>query len=168
MMKISIIYDSVFGNTEKIARAIGDALGTQENVGILRVSDVKQEQLVGLNLLIVGSPTRAFRSTWAIKHFLKSIPADGLKGVKVAAFDTRMSMENVNSRMLHFLVNIFGYAAGPIAEKLRKKAGGLSIAPEGFIVKGTKGPLKEGELERAAAWAKQVMAQLQTTIQTRD
>ena len=67
-------------------------------------------------------------------------------------------MEDVNSRILHFLVNIFGYAAGPIAEKLGRKSGELVIAPEGFIVKGTKGPLKEGELERAAAWAKQVLA----------
>ena len=159
-MKVLVIYDSVFGNTEKVAQAIGNALRSQENVEILHVSDVKPEQLTALNLLIVGSPTRGFRPTGAIKHFLKSIPADGLKGVKVAAFDTRMSMEDVNSRILHFLVNIFGYAAKPIAEKLRKKAGELVIAPEGFIVKGTKGPLKEGELERAAAWAKQVMAYL--------
>jgi flavodoxin I len=157
-MKVLVIYDSVFGNTEKIAQAIGNALMSQENVEILHVSDVKPEQLMGPNLIIVGSPTRGFRPTGAIKHFLKSIPADGLKGIKVAAFDTRMSMEDVNSRILHFLVNIFGYAAKPIAEKLRKKAGELVIAPEGFIVKGTKGPLKEGELERAAAWAKQVLA----------
>ncbi len=155
-MKVLVIYDSVFGNTEKIAQAIGDAIGLQENVEILRVSDVKPEQLTGLYLLIVGSPTRGFRPTKAIKHFLKNIPADGLQGVKVAAFDTRMSMEDVNSRILHFLVKIFGYAAGPIAERLRKKAGELVIAPEGFIVKGTEGPLKEGELERAATWAKQI------------
>jgi flavodoxin len=159
-MKVLVIYDSVFGNTEKIAQAIGNSIRSQENVEILRVSDVKPEQLAGFNLLIVGSPTRAFRPTGAIKHFLKRIPADGLKSVKVAAFDTRMSMEDVNSRILHFLVNIFGYAAGPIAEKLKKKTGELVIAPEGFIVKGTKGPLKEDELERAAAWANQIKANL--------
>jgi hypothetical protein len=30
--------------------------------------------------------------------------------------------------------------------------------PEGFFVKGTKGPLKDGEQERAASWAKGVQA----------
>ena len=55
------------------------------------------------------------------------------------------------------LVNFFGYAAKPIANRLQKKAGALIAAPEGFIVKGKEGPLKEGELERAAQWARQLM-----------
>jgi len=29
--------------------------------------------------------------------------------------------------------------------------------PEGFLVKGKKGPLKEGELERAAGWARSLL-----------
>jgi len=31
------------------------------------------------------------------------------------------------------------------------------MPPEGFLVTGEKGPLKEGELERAADWAKLVI-----------
>ncbi len=39
------------------------------------------------------------------------------------------------------------------------KAGGELAAPaEGFFVVDTEGPLQEGELERAAAWARQVAA----------
>jgi hypothetical protein len=53
-----------------------------------------------------------------------------------------------------FVVKLFGYAAKPIADRLKKKGGELTIPPEGFLVKGTEGPLKEGELERAADWAK--------------
>ena len=155
-MKAMVVYDSVFGNTEQIAQAIGNALGSPENVEILRVGNVKPEQLTGLKSLIVGSPTRGFRPTPAISSLLKSIPKNGLEGVKVAAFDTRFTMDEIESSVfiLPILVKIFGYAAKPIADRLKKKGGDLIVPPEGFYVKGTEGPLKEGELERAADWAK--------------
>ena len=159
-MKVLIIYDSFFSNTEQIAQAIGNALGAQGNVEIFRVSNVKPEQLTGLTLLIVGSPTRGFRPTPAINNLLKSVPKNGLICVKVAAFDTRLTMEEIESSpfILRILVNIFGYAAKPISNRLKKKGGELIIAPEGFYVEGTEGPLKKDELERAADWAKQIMA----------
>ncbi|MBA7705071.1 hypothetical protein ES703_113895 [subsurface metagenome] len=72
----------------------------------------------------------------------------------MAAFDTRISPTDVNSRFLNILVKLFGYAAKPIADKLERKGGELIISPEGFFVKGTEGPLKDGELERAVDWAK--------------
>jgi len=157
-MKTLVIYDSVFGNTDQIARAIGNALDSGKDVEILRVNDVKPEHLAELELLIVGSPTRAFRPTQAITTFLKKISVGDLKGVKVAAFDTGISMNDTNSRVLRFFVKSFGYAAKPIADRIEKKGGQLLAAPEGFFVTGTEGPLKEGELERAAAWAKQILA----------
>ncbi len=158
-MKALVVYDSVFGNTEQIAQAIGNALGSQEDVEILRVGNVKPEQLTGLKLLIVGSPTRQFRPTAATTSLLKSIPKNGLKGVKVAGFDTRFTVSEIEKvRILAFFVRIFGYAAKPISDRLQKKGGELIIPPEGFYVEGIEGPLKEGELERAADWAKQIIA----------
>ena len=156
-MKALIVYDSVFGNTEKIAKAIGDSLADLQSTEVVKVSEAKLEQLQGTDLLIVGSPTRAFKPTKAIVDFLIQIPSNGLKGIDVAAFDTRVNTEDVNSRILNGFVKIFGYAAKPIADKLQKKGGNLVIPPEGFLVKDNEGPLKEGELERAAKWAKQVM-----------
>jgi flavodoxin len=160
MIKALVVYDSFFGNTERIARSIGNALGRPEDVGIFRVVDVRPEQLAGLKLLIVGSPTRAFSPSPAIKKFLKSIPQNGLKGVKVAAFDTRVTDEEIDSAVfiLRIFVNIFGYAAKPIADRLVKKGGQLIAPPDGFFVQGMEGPLKEGELERASDWAKQILA----------
>ena len=157
-MKVLIIYDSGFGNTEQIAQAIGNALGSQEDVEILRVGNVKPEQLTGLKLLIVGSPTRGFRPTPAISNLLKSIPKNGLKGVKVAAFDTRLSTSDIESSAFRFLVKTGGYAAKRIVDRLKKSGGDLIMPPEGFFVEGAEGPLKEGELERAADWAKQIIA----------
>ncbi|MFC2037415.1 flavodoxin family protein [Chloroflexota bacterium] len=158
-MKALVAYDSAYGNTEQIAQAIGKALGSPEDVASVRVGDVRPEQLAGLTFLIVGSPTQKFSPTGATTKLLKGIPKSGLEGVKVAAFDTRFTVSEIEKvGILAFLVRIFGYAAEPIANRLEKKAGELVIPPEGFYVEGTEGPLQEGELERAADWAKQIIA----------
>jgi flavodoxin len=155
-MKVLIVYDSVFGNTEKVAQAMGDALRPQAEVDVLRVANVKPGQLAGLDALIVGSPTRAFSAMPAIKQFLGSIPAGSLDGIKVAAFDTRIDIEQTGPRFLALLARVFGYAAEPIAKRLERKGGELGAAPAGFVVNDSEGPLREGELERAADWAKGV------------
>jgi flavodoxin I len=159
-MKALVVYDSFYGNTEKVAQAIGAALGAPMEVVVRRVGDVAAGDLAELALLAVGSPTRAFRPTPAINHFLAGIPAGALAGVKVAAFDTRLPAEEAPSPILRFLVKLFGYAGPAIAKKLVAKGGALVLAPEGFYVTGTQGPLREGELERAAAWAQKIAASL--------
>jgi flavodoxin len=57
-MKALVVYDSVFGNTEKIAQAIGDALGAQGEVELLRVGDVRPGRWTGCTVLVVGSARR--------------------------------------------------------------------------------------------------------------
>ena len=94
-MKALIVYDSYFGNTEKIAQAMGGVLGLQEGSIVVKVSNLKPEQLKGVELLIVGSPTRGFRPSDGIKAFLKGLPVDSLKGIRVAAFDTRMKTSDI-------------------------------------------------------------------------
>jgi len=151
-MKSLVVFDTFFGNTEKVARAISDALGAES--AAIRVTEARHEQLAGLGLLVVGSPTRAFRPSKPISNFLNGVPRDALRGVRVAAFDTRMSTADVKSPVLNVMVKIFGYAAKPIAKRLVGRGGALAAPPEGFIVEGSEGPLRGGELERAAAWAK--------------
>ncbi len=161
-MKMLVIYDSAFGNTEQIALAIGNALGNQEQVAVLRVGDVIPEHFVRLQLLIIGSPTQRFRPTTAISQYLKGIPPDHLKGVKVAAFDTRLTLREINeTSVLAFFVRISGdsaYAAKHIADRLNEKGGELILPPEGFFVDGMEGPLVQGELERAVNWTKKIIA----------
>ena len=158
-MKTLVIYDSAYGNTQKIAQAVGNVLGTQAEVTVLKASEVKPDQVTGLKLLLVGSPTQRFRPTTAISSLLKSIPKNGLQGIKVAAFDTRLTQRDIDAiPILAFFVRIFGYAAKPIADGLKKKGGELIGPPEGFYVEGMEGPLSQGELERAEGWAKQLLA----------
>ncbi|ABV34131.1 flavodoxin family protein [Pseudothermotoga lettingae] len=160
-MNILILYDSFFSNTEKIARTIGEAFSPNE-VNVLKVDNVKYRNLENLDLLIVGSPTRAFSPTRAIKSFLRKIPKDGLKGVKVIAFDTRFTKEKIRSSffMLPFFVKIFGYAADSIAKKLTKKGGKLVVPSEWFFVEDVEGPLKDGEIEHTKRWVKKILKQI--------
>ncbi len=144
-----IIYDSVFGNTEKIAVAMGVAIDAK----VIKVSDITPAALDGLELLIVGSPTRAFNATPAVSGWIKKLDKDSLNGIMVAAFDTRLSLKLVKSRVLNFMVKIFGYAAKPMLAGLIKKGGKAAAEPEGFYVADSEGPLLENELERAEKWA---------------
>jgi len=153
-MKALVIYDSVFGNTEKVARAMGEALGTETSVA--QVGAVRPEQLQGLDLLILGAPTRGFRPSEGMAAFLKGLPQGCLAGVRAAAFDTRLSLSDTPSAFVRFIVRTGGYAAKPMAERLGKLGARLAAAPEGFLVLGEQGPLKGGELERAAEWARKV------------
>jgi flavodoxin I len=156
-VKALVVYDSFFGNTEKVAQAIGAALSAQAEVQVVRVNQLAQEQLSGLDILVVGSPTRAFSASPDTKKFLARIPTGTLKGVRSAGFDTRIALEDTNSRVLPFFVKLFGYAAEPIARQLVKKGARQVVAPQGFIVMGTEGPMKDGELERAAEWAQKML-----------
>jgi flavodoxin len=148
VMKALIVYDSVYGNTEKIARAIADGITPSGEVKVLRAGEANPSELASVDLLVVGSPVHGGRPTQAVQDFLSKMTRQSLKGVKVAAFDTRVTSK---------FAKIFGNAAGRMAGRLTKKGGDLVVPAEGFFVTGTKGPLKEGELERAANWAKEIL-----------
>ncbi len=156
-MKALVVYDSVFGNTEKVAQAIGETLGTRAETAVVRVTEIKPEQLTDIDLLIVGSPTRAFRPMPTIKAWYGALPLGALSGIKVAAFDTRIRLEDTTSGFLKRMSKWFGYAAEPMAKALQRKGGILAAPPAGFGVGDSEGPLKEGELERATAWAEQAL-----------
>jgi flavodoxin I len=145
-MKALIVYDSVYGNTEKIAKAIAEAITPSGEVKVLRAGEANPSELASIDLLIVGSPTHGGRPMPPVQDFLNKVPK--LQGINVAAFDTRSQAK---------LARVFGSAAGRIARNLEKKGGTLIASPEGFFVTSTKGPLKEGELERAAGWVKGIL-----------
>ena len=152
-MKAYIIYDSMYGNTEKIAQAIGDGLTGE--VKVVRVGEANPSELKTCDLLIVGSPVHGGRATPALDEFIKQLPAKSLEGKSVAAFDTRFESEDQGVG-LRILMSVIRYAAERIAKALVKKGGTLVAEPEGFIVENKEGPLKQGELERATTWAKQL------------
>lgn len=158
-MTALIIYSSQFGNTEKIARAIGEGISSFEKVEVLPVAEAKVLDWNTIHILVVGSPTQGGRATKDLQDFLDAIPADALKNTKVAAFDTRFA-EKDHGFGLRLLMRVIKYAAGKIAETLEQKGGQLVGPVEGFIVSKKEGPLAEGELERAKAWGKMITEKL--------
>ena len=125
-MKSLVIYDSVYGNTLELAKAIGSALAGDASVK--QVNEVNPSDVTSVDLLIIGSPTQAGKPTEAMQSFLKRLP--DLAGIKVAAFDSRMSM---------WLARVLGYAAKRIADALKQHGGRLVAPPEGFFVEGRSG-----------------------------
>jgi flavodoxin I len=152
-MNILVIYDSLYGNTRSIAEAIAGAFGGPDEVRLLQAGEAQVDDLKSVGLLVVGAPTHGGRPSPGMQEFLARIPADALKGVNVAAFDTRFGATDQGIG-LRLLMKIIDYAAPRIADTLKGKGGSLAAPPEGFIVVGKEGPLKEGEPERAASWAR--------------
>ncbi|MDY0097481.1 MAG: flavodoxin family protein, partial [Candidatus Dojkabacteria bacterium] len=108
-MKTLIIYDSLYGNTKEIAEVIYKGI-TYSNKKILPVERTTTSDLEGIELLIVGSPTHGGQPKPTTGDFLKRIPNESLKGVKVSAFDTRMPIEK-QSWALRMLMRVIGFAA---------------------------------------------------------
>ncbi len=154
-MKALIVYESFFGNTEKIARAIGAGLqeaGRCEVVQVTAVAEVTDAAVQEAELIVVGSATRAFNPSPATASFIKSVPQAAVAGTKFAAFDTRVDIGTITSKFLLTLMRWFGYAAEKIDKKLTAK-GAVRVAPPAwFCVTDSEGPLKAGEEERARGW----------------
>jgi flavodoxin len=155
-MQVLILYESFFGNTQKIAETIGAAIEGAEEVNIREISTIDPKSFDHPDLLIIGSPTRGFRPSPATIAFLANLPKNSLKDQMVAAYDTRIALSYIKSGVLRFFVKAGGYAAKIIERKMKQK-GGIPILPcEGFCVTGNEGPLLDGEIERAKEWASNI------------
>jgi flavodoxin len=150
-MRSLIVYDSWYGNTERIAEAIARGIGDESLV--VKVDADPKRYLRGDQLLLVGSPTHGGVATPEMHEFLNTLGPEELRGARFATFDTR-----INGRWLR----VVGFASDRIAKQLSAKGGSLVIHPEGFYVHGKEGPLLDGEIERAEQWAVQLANQVKS------
>ncbi len=144
-MKSLILFDSTFGNTKIIAETIASEFG--KDVKTVSISDFKEGDLKGINLLVVGSPIVGWSPTEKMGKFLAGLGHDQLKGMLAAAFDTRMK------------IFFSGDVAKKIAAALKAAGAHVIVEPKGFFVKGREGPLFDGEVEKARAWAQSIKSQ---------
>lgn len=149
-MKISIIYDSLYGNTEKIAQTIKEVLEKNNDIDVKKVTDAKLKDFQEKDLVIIGSPTHTGRPSKAMQVLLNMLPKESLKGSKLAVFDTSMATYKQNFFMKG-VIKFFGYSAPRVANILKKK-GAEIVSVQSFFVMNMKGPLKEDEVERAKKW----------------
>ena len=159
-----IVYETMFGNTERIARAVRDGLRRYlpaEAVPVNRASEVVPDDV---RLLVVGGPTHAFsmsrlstrQEAWkqgdvvmpievGIREWLAVLKTPA-KGPQVATFDTRIAKVR----------RLPGSAARSAAKLLRRMGLRQLTVSESFFVNETTGPIKDVELERAQRWGEEL------------
>jgi len=155
-MKILVIYDSAFGNTEIVAKAIAGVGSQVGSIKLLLVGEVTATDLRSVDVLIVGSPTQGGMPTKATQEYLHALASKSLVGIKIAAFDTRFAISE-HGIGLKVLMRTIGFAAPRIATILKQKGGEQVVKPEGFLVDNKEGPLKDGEIERAESWTQGIL-----------
>jgi len=172
-MRALVVYESMFGNTETIARAVADGLGERYDVTTVEVGSAPARLPDDVALLVAGGPTHAMGMTRPATREqaaeqLTEQPAEaghtglvsrgrGLRewlaelepgaSLPAATFDT-----HVDKR--------FPGSASHAARRRLRSLGYDVRRAESFHVSGTTGPLTDGEPARARAWAAQLAAQL--------
>ncbi len=153
-MRSLVIYDTQFGNTEKLAHAIVARLESYGRTRVVAVADAADVSLENVDLLVIGGPTQGHRARKPLRDWVDALDPEDLKGLAIAAFDTRLSWPMIFS----------GSAAHTIANILQRHNARLALPPESFIVKESEGPLADAELERVAEWAEMLAAKVEPSL----
>ena len=82
-MKVQIVFDSEYGNTEQVARAIAEGLAGHE-VELTRIGDQPPTLPPALDLLVIGSPTQGGRATTPINEFVAGLPETVMGETRIA------------------------------------------------------------------------------------
>jgi flavodoxin len=145
-----VVYESEYGNTEKIDRAVAEALGEHGEARVTPLGSVATLAEERLALLALGAPTQCHGLPAAVKELLERTPEGAL------AFDTRYERARW----------ITGSAAREIHKRLRHLGCRLLAEPESFFVEGSEGPLEPGEEDRARAWAARALGRTKRATST--
>ncbi len=157
-MNVIVVYESLWGNTAAVARAIAEGIGpaacamtTDEatpaavaGAPVLAFGLPSDRMLAGLATSEAGAPRPPDLSHPSMRAWLASLPSGHGRS---AAFDTRLRWTP-------------GGASGSIRDGLRKAGYDPVGTGEKFIVTGKYGPLREGELDRARRWGAELAATL--------
>ena len=161
-MRAVVVYESMFGNTERVAQAVADGLR-----GSMEVDLVEAGAAIAAgrpDLLVVGGPTQGFSLSrkaaggpttkvppgrppfhaGGIRSWIETLPRADAPAF--AAFDTRF-------RRPRWLT---GSAARATEKRLRAKGYAPAAPAQSFFVAHSPGPLLQDELGRARAWSADV------------
>src|SRR5689334_4971428 len=136
-MNTLVIYDSQYGNTERIAQTIAESCRATGSAQAVRVDPDRLVEIDDVDLLIVGCPTQAWRPTPAMQALLARLDPERLRGMAMACFDTRFQKPRW----------LTGSAARRMGRTCARMGATLIAPPESFFVDGKEGPLLAGEQE---------------------
>ena len=155
-MKGMVIYDTSYGNTKAIGEALAEGLhGSGMDVDLFYVKDVKKLSPKDYDFLVLGSPTKFGTMSFTFKRFLGKIKNEWANK-PFAVFDTE-NPENIERSQAE---NKEWSAAEKIAEKLKEKNMKQLLPVLKAVVFGKEGPLKEGEIDRAKDYARELAIKL--------
>ncbi len=170
MIRALVAYESMFGNTERVARAVAAGLRLEGiDTTVHDVSNAKPVDLDDIDLLVVGAPTHGFslsRPTTradavrqggragaveiGVREWLGALP-DTDRQLVAATFDTRVSK-----------VRYLPASASRRAARMLAEHGHHIVSPPmGFLVQDVAGPLESREIDRAIAWSRRLAVEAQ-------
>ncbi|MFC3898377.1 flavodoxin family protein [Lentzea rhizosphaerae] len=168
MKQALVVFESMFGNTELVAEAVAEGLRSGMAVDVVEVGSAPPVLGDEVELLVVGGPTHAFSMSrpgtradaakqgadaqvaagTGLREWVDQV-GKGSARPAVVAFDTKVKRPRLP-----------GSAARAALTRLRR-AGFRALEPaENFYVDGTKGPLVDGELDRARNWGTKCAAEM--------
>jgi hypothetical protein len=160
-MKAFVIYESLWGNTEAVARAIATGLGPGTKVGT--TDEISAEEAAAADLVVAGAPVIAFSlGSDKVREGIARDEADAPRPPDLAHPSMRSWLDRLphsTGRGAAFETRIWWSprgATGDIERRLKGAGFGIAAPAHRFIVEGKYGPLRDGELERAEAWGREL------------
>lgn len=134
-MRILVIYDTKYGNTERIAQLIaGELSASGHQVSCRHQSVSGEEDFIGVPLWVVGSPTHWGRATFRFSTLLRNALKDAGNDHGFVTFDTRYG-------------NMHSGAADRMHRLMSKQGLRPLMGPQHFVMEGDE--IRQGEDERA-------------------
>jgi flavodoxin len=161
-MKGLVAYYTKYGNGKIIAEAI--ARGLQESGNETTIINIPAKDIGGgYDFVVVSSPTRFGRMTKPVKKFIaKNLIGDAWRGKPFIAVGTGLWPDETGEgseqeEPAHPANGKCGPAesADKVYEELENAGLKPATRPQKFFVSGMKGPLREGEEERALEFGRE-------------
>jgi hypothetical protein len=160
-MHAIVVYESVWGNTAAIAQAIAEGLGP--DVHAHPTDEVPGDDLAEADLIVAGAPVFGFRlPTEGVRERILRDEADAPTPPNLSHPSLRSWLDALpvgHGRSAAFETRIWWSPRGATGtiEKRLSRLGYPPVANAAkFIVRDKYGPLREGELERARAWGREL------------
>lgn len=110
MIKITVIYDTLSGNTDKMAKAVAEGAKTEYTDVVLKhIDDASAADLLTSDGVIVGSPTHCGLLSWKIKKFFDENTRNAwgkVEGKIGAAFSTSGGLGGGNELTCASILNV--------------------------------------------------------------
>jgi hypothetical protein len=166
-MHAIVVYESVWGNTAAVASAIAEGLGATA----FATDAVPASELSAADLIVAGSPVFAFGlPSESIREQILQTESDAPVAPDLTHPSLRSWLDKVpagHGRSAAFETRIWWSPRGATGT-IQKRLGALgypAIAPaEKFVVRDKYGPLRDGELDRAREWGRELRERLETAV----